>query len=262
MQALQEALFAGAADLPAMLERAAGVPLKSPGDPVACQNELRSALLKAGKPAYVPEGSSASRRPAKPSSDWAVSPLPDLLDGASPINASRPIRGLVEQLTRASTWPISAPERPPGGRGPHAAPARAGIALTVGTEHNTSSLYLSARVQGRHPQPHARGAVLGGVHRRRPPDLVARGETGYVDAEGAHRASPPSPPSAAASFGVEGRSDAGLPAIVPRPRVPPEHHLRRQGRSSMNSRPGSAPARRAGSTSTATTTPTSLRAGL
>ena len=58
-QAFQEVLFERTPDADqrtALLERAYGAPPKaSPDDAVAVQNEIRSQLLKAGKPAYVPE---------------------------------------------------------------------------------------------------------------------------------------------------------------------------------------------------------------
>lgn len=193
VQALQEALFeAGAADLPAMLERAAGVPLKSPGDPVACQNELRSALLKAGKPAYVPEGFVDFETARQTILGLGGIPCyPILLDGASPINAfEADPAALVEQLhARGIHMAQYIPRRNDlqevEAHAPHL--REAGIALTVGTEHNTLELIpLQPACKGGTPlSPMLRelfweGACIAAAHQT----LVARGETGYVDAEG------------------------------------------------------------------------------
>ena len=57
-QAFQEVLFErlGEEQRPALLELAFGAALKSaPSDAVGVQNEIRSQLMKSGKPAYVPE---------------------------------------------------------------------------------------------------------------------------------------------------------------------------------------------------------------
>ena len=56
-QAFQEAAFAqvGATKRAGVLRRLLGVECTAPDDPVAVQNQVRSQLMKAGKPAFVEE---------------------------------------------------------------------------------------------------------------------------------------------------------------------------------------------------------------
>lgn len=193
VQALQEALFeVGATDLPAMLERAAGTPLKSPGDPVACQNELRNALLRAGRPAYVAEEFVDFETARQAILGLGGIPCyPILLDGASPVNEFEADPGalashlrargihMVQYITRRNDL------QEVEAHAPHLRDA--GMALTAGTEHNTLELIpLQPACKGGVPlSPLLRelfweGACIAVAHQV----LVSRGQVGYVDGDG------------------------------------------------------------------------------
>jgi hypothetical protein len=198
-QALQEALFeAGSDGLPAMLEKAAGKPLSSPGDPVACQNELRSALLKSGKPAYVKE-EFVDFDTAKDTilGLGGIPCYPILLDGASPINDfEADPKALVERLRQrgihmAQYIPRRNDLQEVEAHAPYL--REAGIALTVGTEHNTLELIpLQPACKGGTPlspmlaEMFWEGACIAAAHQT----LVSRGEAGFVGPAGERTGSP------------------------------------------------------------------------
>jgi hypothetical protein len=189
-QALQEALFAaGGADL---AERAAGIALKAPGDPSAVQNDLRSSLMKAGKPAFVEERfvdlATAKQLildlggiPCYPILGDGASPVPELEQDPGALVGELLARGIAmaQFIPRRNT--LALVER-------YAEPLReAGIVLTVGTEHNTLELIpLQPACKDAPLSPRLRdvfweGACIAAAHQF----LVARGEPGYVDGTGA-----------------------------------------------------------------------------
>jgi len=192
-QGLQEALFdIGGSDVAGVLESALGAASKSAGDPVAVQGELRSALMKSGKPAYVGEEFvDFDEAKATILGLGGIPCYPILADGASPINEFEAspeelVAGLQERdihmaqfIPRRNT--LETVER-------YAKPLReAGIPLTVGTEHNTLELIPmqpaceeSAPLSDELLRDFWEGACICAAHQV----LVARGETGYVDGDG------------------------------------------------------------------------------
>jgi len=191
-QALQQALFALGGDVSSALERAAGKPVKDPADPVACQNDLRSALLKAGKPAYVEERFADFATVKGLILDLGGIPCyPALLDGADPVpEFEADPDALVENLRARG---IHAAQLIPRRNKPEIAERyaevlrAAGIVLTVGTEHNTLELIpLQPACIGGVPLPQRlmdlawEGACIATAHQV----LVSRGEAGFVDTEG------------------------------------------------------------------------------
>ncbi len=199
VQALQVALFeAAGSDPTALVQQAAGAALARPTDPVAVQNDLRSHLLKAGKPGYVEERFVDFETACATILGLGGIPCYAILgDGANPVpEFEADPDGLVERLVA---------------RGIHMAqfiPRRnqlafveryaevlraAGIVLTVGTEHNTLELIplqpaaigptpLSPRLRERFWE----GACITAAHQV----LVGRGEPGYVDGAGARVGDP------------------------------------------------------------------------
>jgi len=189
-QALQEALFAaGGADV---AERAAGTALKTPEDPVAVQNDLRSGLMKAGKPAFVEERfvdfATAKQLildlggiPCYPILGDGAAPVPELERDPDDLVGELIARGIAmaQFIPRRNT--LALVER-------YAEPLReAGITLTVGTEHNTLELIAlqpacrDSALSSRLRHLFWEGACIAAAHQC----LVARGEAGYVDPTGA-----------------------------------------------------------------------------
>lgn len=147
-QAFQEVLFEKVAmgDRPALLERAFGVPSKSkPGDAVALQNEIRSQLLKVGKPAYVPETFVDFGHAYRLILALGGIPCyPTLADGASPITEyeATPEQLIADLQARHVLCAEFIPNRNTPevlSRYVHALRA-AGLFVTAGTEHNTLDL--------------------------------------------------------------------------------------------------------------------------
>jgi hypothetical protein len=193
--AFQEALFlrvppAGRA---AVLERAFGGPPVSPvEDAVAVQGEIRSRLMKAGRPAFVEESALAWEDAIRLILEWdGIPAYPTLADGASPVcpfEASP--EALAAELRRRN---LHLAELIPNRNDTAVVDAyvtafrAAGLAVTAGTEHNTLDLIpLEPVARGGAPlSPAARAAFWEGTcvvvahqHRRR------QGLSGFVDAEG------------------------------------------------------------------------------
>jgi hypothetical protein len=165
---------------------------KGPDDAVGIQNDLRSHLMKAGKPAYVdetfvsfPEAFALIRELG----GYACYPL--LLDGASPISAFEASPdGLIAHLRQRN---IHAAEFIPArndvkGLTEYATKLRAaGFVVTAGTEHNTQSLIpIEPSCLNNVPIPDAvkaifwEGACVAAAHQY----LTLNGKTGYTDSGG------------------------------------------------------------------------------
>jgi hypothetical protein len=144
-QAFQERFFeiVPAAARAQELSRVLGAPLKSaPDDAVGIQNEIRSHLLKSGKPAYVPETFVGFDDACKLIVELGGIPCyPTLADGANPICAfETPIESLIDHIKQRN---IGFAEFIPIRNSPAVlsqyvkAMRKAGLVLTAGTEHNT-----------------------------------------------------------------------------------------------------------------------------
>ncbi len=192
-QAYQEALCAGGMERGAALaERVIGAKLSDPGDPVAMQNDLRSHLMKAGRPAYVEEKFVTFARARETILEMGGIPCyPILGDGASPICEfeSSPEALRDELCARGFFMAQFIPRRNSLELVERYARVlrEAGIVLTVGTEHNTLELIpLRPACRGGQPlsaeleQLFWEGACVCAAHQV----LVARGERGFVDGEG------------------------------------------------------------------------------
>jgi hypothetical protein len=193
-QAFQEALFAqlGAEERAGMLRRVLRVECAEPDDPVTVQNQIRSQLMKAGKPAYVEESVlDADMAYALVLALGGVPCYPILADGASPVcQFEESVDDLVDALVARGIW---CAEIIPGRNAPttvdrYATELRgAGIIVLGGTEHNTLDLApITPECKGRVPvSPRVaelfwEGACVVAAHQY----LSAREQTGYVDARG------------------------------------------------------------------------------
>jgi hypothetical protein len=193
--AFQEALFRAAAPgrRRALLARAFGGPVDAPmDDPIAVGGQIRARLMKAGRPAFVPESPVSFDDAYRLILEMDGIPCyPTLADGASPVCPwEEPPDALAQRVL---------------GRGIHAAeliPVRnrpavvdayvgafrdAGIIVMAGTEHNTRQrIPLEPRcVDGSLPSPAARAAFweatcVVAAHQH----LRAAGQPGYVDGRG------------------------------------------------------------------------------
>jgi hypothetical protein len=143
--AFQAALFDGVAPgrRTALLERAFGGSTSVPvEDPVAVQGEIRSRLLKAGCPAFVPESAMTFEDARRLVLEWGGIPAyPTLADGTDPVC---PWEDPPERLARRLLdRRILMAELIPGRNEPSVVDAyvaafrAAGIVVTAGTEHNT-----------------------------------------------------------------------------------------------------------------------------
>ncbi len=170
-----------------------GEPLKaSPEDAVGVQDEIRSRLVKAGRPAFVPEtfGSFESARRLILELGGIPS-YPVLADGAKPIC---PFEEPVEALAaRLSSMGVHAAELIPVRNSPEVltryvnALRSAGLVVTGGTEHNTPELLpLELRCAKGVPIPAGvqaifrEGACVVAAHQF----LTLQGQCGYVDSAG------------------------------------------------------------------------------
>ena len=147
-QAFQEMIFerANTSERPTLLEKLFGTASKSnPDDSAAVQGEIRSYLMKAGKPAFVPEtfvGFDHAYRLIL--ALGGIPSYPTLADGASPVCAfETPAASLIDAikargLAAAELIPI---RNTPGVLGEYVRAMRqAGLVVTAGTEHNTLDL--------------------------------------------------------------------------------------------------------------------------
>lgn len=147
-QAFQEAIFEAVSieDRPAALERLFGVPANSRADDaMATQNEIRSQLMKAGRPAYVAETFVDFDHAYRLILALGGIPCyPVLADGASPLceyeeDIDRLIANMQSQgLFVAEFIPIR--NTPETLTQYVSAMRRRGIVITAGTEHNTLDL--------------------------------------------------------------------------------------------------------------------------
>lgn len=213
-QAFQEALFRAVpgGDRAAALERLFGAAPKRPDDPVAVQNDIRSCLMKAGRPAFVEEtfvGFDHAYRLVL--ALGGIPCYPTLADGAQPICAFEdPVEKLIGEIR---------------GRGIHCAeliPLRnrvdvleqyvramrqAGLVVTAGTEHNTLDLVpLEPQCLAGAPVPDPlraifwEGACVVAAHQER----CRRGEMGFVDSEGRLNPAYPNDEARIRAFAQEG----------------------------------------------------------
>lgn len=194
-QAFQEALAAShtVEEQMAILERAYGAaPKASPEDAVPTQNEMRSKLLKAGKPAYVTETFVDLAHARNLILALGGIPCyPVLGDGAKPFCAFEETpEALVGHLRE---YGFTFAEFIPGRNQPDVlsryakALRAAGIVVTAGTEHNTRDLIpLVPSCAGGAPIPEDvadlfwEGICVVAAHQY----LAGVGRTGYVDADG------------------------------------------------------------------------------
>lgn len=193
-QAFQEAVFekVNAPERAVTLERLFGAPSKSPDDAPTVQAEIRSYLMKAGKPAFVEEtfvGFDHAYRLIL--ALGGIPCYPTLADGASPICPfEAPVEKLIAEIRERG---IYAAEFIPVRNSPEVlaeyvlALRGAGIVVTAGTEHNTLDLIpLTPTCLKGAPIPDEvaavfwEGACVVAAHQR----LTAQGEPGFVDGAG------------------------------------------------------------------------------
>jgi hypothetical protein len=193
--AFQEALFAAAVPdrRAAILARAFGGPGGVPvDDPAAVQGEIRSRLMKAGRPAFVQEAAVSFGDAYRLILEMDGIPCyPTLADGASPICPwEEPPDALAQRVLERG---IHAAELIPNRNRPEVVDAyvaafrEAGIIVMAGTEHNTRArIPLEPRcVDGSLPSAAARAAFreatsVVAAHQH----LRASGRPGYVDRGG------------------------------------------------------------------------------
>jgi len=160
--------------------------------PVAIQNEMRSHLMKAGKPCYVPEdfvGLAEARQLIRDLG--GIDCYPILADGVDPMSPfEAPVETLIANLRELNFHMVevitvrNAPETLTD----YITQLRAaGFVVAAGTEHNTLDLIpLEPRCKGDARVPEAvqaifwEGVCVMAAHQF----LVAQGEPGYVDAQG------------------------------------------------------------------------------
>lgn len=194
-QAFQEVLFDRVAEnvRVAFLRRVYGVPpTAKPDDAVGTQNEIRSQLLKSGKPAYVPETFVDFDHAYRLVLALGGIPCyPTLADGATPLTEyeASPERLAADLQARG----IVCAEFIPGRNAPEVLShyvhvlRRAGLFVTAGTEHNTRDLLPIAPtcLNGR-PIPEDvqeifwEGACVLVAHQY----LALTGQPGFVDGAG------------------------------------------------------------------------------
>ena len=193
--AFQEALFLAVAPdgRRALLARLFGRPADAAvEDSIAVQGEIRSRLMKAGRPAFVPESPVSFDDAYRLILEMDGIPCyPTLADGASPVCPwEAPPDALAQRVLERD---IHVAELIPNRNRPAAVDAyvaafrSAGIVVLAGTEHNTPErIPLEPRcVNGSLPSPGARAAFweatcVVAAHQH----LRASGRPGYVDGRG------------------------------------------------------------------------------
>jgi hypothetical protein len=193
-QAFQEVLFdtvppAARADA---LRAVLGAPASAPDKAVAVQSDLRTHLLKAGKPAFVEETFLSFPQAREFILELGAIPCyPVLADGTRPICPyEEPVEELIRRLREGG---IAMAELIPIRNSPDVltryvtALRAAGFPVVGGTEHNTLDLLpLDPTCAGGAPLPpevrriFREGACVVAAHQ----SLTARGEPGFVDAQG------------------------------------------------------------------------------
>jgi hypothetical protein len=214
-QAVQEALFAAipAAERLGRLPALLGGPCKLKGadDSVGAQNEVRGQLMKAGKPGFVAESYLALEEARSLVLELGAIPCyPVLADGASPLGQFEATPAdLVANVKRLGIW---ATEFIPNRNAPALlveyvrTVRRSGLVVTAGTEHNTLDLLPMMPSARGAPVPEEllpvfwEGACVAAAHQY----LVARGEPGFVTADGAPAPSSPDAESRIAAFAALG----------------------------------------------------------
>ncbi len=194
-QAFQESLFRDVAPAarPAALGRLSAMsPGLDPTDAVAVQESLRSNLMKAGRPAFVPEAAVSFDDAYRLVLELGGMPCyPVLADGATPISQFEdPPEALVERLLARG---IYCAELIPTRNRPEVVDRYvgelrgAGIVVMAGTEHNTQRMIplAPAAVGGLPLSERAHEAFweatcIVAAHQ----ELVRSGEPGYVDEDG------------------------------------------------------------------------------
>lgn len=193
-QAFAEALVAAVGEdgLGAALERLTG---SAPAalDAVSVQNHLRSALMKSGKPGYVPESDTVdfAMVHALVLALGGIPCYPILADGASPVC------GFEESVDDLAAWllghGVHAVELIPNRNDPEVLTRyvtglrAAGLVVVAGTEHNTLDMVpMTPECRGGVPLPQEvvdivwEGACVVAAHQA----AVARGDHGYVGPDG------------------------------------------------------------------------------
>ncbi len=195
-QAFQEAFFALVPEelRVRQLSRVLGVPSRAAAqDAVRVQNEIRTHLMKVGKPAFVAERFVNFEQALRLILELGGVPCyPTLADGAAPICPYEdPPEKLVEVLKQnriycAEFIPIR--NKPEVLERYVRTVRKAGIVVLAGTEHNTPELLpLEPRCAGGVPVPEGiqeiflEGACVVAAHQY----LVACGQSGFVDRGGA-----------------------------------------------------------------------------
>ncbi|MDQ2686439.1 MAG: hypothetical protein M3Y28_01070, partial [Armatimonadota bacterium] len=194
-QAFQEALFARlpVGERADFLTRLCGVAPKAPSDDVAgVQNEIRSHLMKAGKPAFIPDTFVDFDHAYQLILALGGIPCyPTLADGASPLcGYEADVDALIADLKMRN---IPAAEFIPLRNSPEVlsryvkAIRAAGLFVTAGTEHNTRDLLpLAPTCLNGTPIPDDiqdifwEGACVVAAHQ----SLTAAGKPGFVDDAG------------------------------------------------------------------------------
>ncbi len=167
-------------------------PKAGPSDHVKIQNEIRTHLLKAGKPAFVEEKFLSFDQAYRLILELGGIPAyPTLADGASPICPyEEPVEKLIGQIKANKMY---AAEFIPIRNKPEVlsryvkAMRAAGLVITAGTEHNTLDLLpIEPTCVGGVPMPEDckeifwEGTCVVAAHQF----LALHGEAGFVDAQG------------------------------------------------------------------------------
>ena len=194
-QAFQEAIFAKvpAENRGEALGRVYGIPPKAPvAEAVKTQNEIRSNLLRAGKPAFVVESFVSYPEARKMILAMGGIPCyPTLADGAAPIcGYEEPVENLIANIkglgvTMAEFIPV---RNTPEVLGKYVHAMRdASLAVVGGTEHNTLDLIpleptclKGVAVPDDVKEIFWEGSCVVAAHQF----LVAHGEVGFVAADG------------------------------------------------------------------------------
>ena len=193
-QAFEEAIARSvpAQERSATLERLFGAPSKAPLDPLTVQAEIRSHLMKAGKPAYTEETFVGFEHAVRLILALGGIPCyPVVADGARPILPfEENVDALVQEMAARNLHCV---EFIPNRNSPEVlvryarALRSAGLAVTAGTEHNTPELLpIEPRCAGGAPVPEEaaalfwEGACVVAAHQF----LRFSGRAGFVDDQG------------------------------------------------------------------------------
>jgi hypothetical protein len=167
-------------------------PKFGPDDAVKIQNEIRSQLMKAGKPAYVDETFVSFEQAYQLILELGGIPCyPTLVDGTNPICPFEdPVGKLIDNVKSRNFHCaefIAIRNSPEKLSEYVTAMRKAGLVITAGTEHNTLDLLpIEPTAAGGKPIPPAvqeifwEGACVVAGHQF----LVLNGEVGFVDAKG------------------------------------------------------------------------------